>query len=215
MSDQIKEKTQALIDGCKSSVHVTFNDHRANYQNVEKYLMEMYSEEKGYCEDDVWQEMIKKDSIVEVQFYPDTPIGFYVALHHDLESALDIALEILRKNREEQGLTEIVSEIQKERCPPGSVSGGDPVPDFDPRIPLERYRIADACPVGDRWLNGEKVEDARRMLRADLERLVPGKFRHLVKWFTEGPKPNDYDPLACTMYVGWRYIPEHEDKEAI
>jgi len=35
------------------------------------------------------------NNLVHIQFYPDTPIGFYNILHYDLDKALDLALEII------------------------------------------------------------------------------------------------------------------------
>ena len=39
--------------------------------------------------------MIETDTIVVLQFYPDTPIGSYSIWHHDLDAALDAALSCL------------------------------------------------------------------------------------------------------------------------
>jgi hypothetical protein len=45
--------------------------------------------------DDVRAGVIANDSTVELQFYPDTPIGSYTVIHYDVDEALRIALQII------------------------------------------------------------------------------------------------------------------------
>ncbi len=80
---------------CKGDVLVEINGHRSNYESVESYL--------EYCEADdddvpptVRAEMVARDRIVRVQFYPQTPIGFCLVLHYDTEAALAVALDMMR-----------------------------------------------------------------------------------------------------------------------
>lgn len=44
---------------------------------------------------DLLKAIVDTDTIVDLHFYPDTPIGSYRIIHHDLEAALDEALTIL------------------------------------------------------------------------------------------------------------------------
>ena len=39
--------------------------------------------------------MIETDTIVEIQFYPVTPIGSHVVWHYDIDTALDESLACL------------------------------------------------------------------------------------------------------------------------
>ena len=41
--------------------------------------------------------MIETNTIIDLQFYPHTPVGSYQIYHYDLDKALDEALEILAK----------------------------------------------------------------------------------------------------------------------
>jgi hypothetical protein len=41
---------------------------------------------------EVRAEMIRLNTVVDVQFYPDTPVGFYRVAHYDIDAALDAAL---------------------------------------------------------------------------------------------------------------------------
>lgn len=96
MSD-LDKKLEELVRLCKGSVTVEFNDHTTNYQTVADCLAANFGGRYDDIDDRVKAEMIKHSRIVEVQFYPHTPIGFYVIVHYDLNEALDEALEIARE----------------------------------------------------------------------------------------------------------------------
>ncbi len=88
------EKLQKLLDKCKCGVHLTVNQHRDYYQTAEEAL----KEKEGYecppeIEPEVRAAMIDKNVIIDLQFYPHTPIGSYSIYHYDLDMALDEALE--------------------------------------------------------------------------------------------------------------------------
>jgi hypothetical protein len=44
---------------------------------------------------DVYEKMKELNTIIELQYYPDTPIGFYKVYHYDLQMAIDEALSSL------------------------------------------------------------------------------------------------------------------------
>jgi hypothetical protein len=48
--------------------------------------------------EEIANKMIEHNTIIDLQFYPNTPIGFYSIYHYDLEMALDEALEILKND---------------------------------------------------------------------------------------------------------------------
>lgn len=97
----LEQKIQVLVAGCKAGVTISFNDHRTIYSSVTDYLSDGL---KNF--DDVSpelaQEMDRLDTIVEVHFYPRTPVGFYQVHDVSLDKALDKALEALQQ---EQGPT--------------------------------------------------------------------------------------------------------------
>jgi len=90
------DKLKELLSRCKAAVSITVNDHRNVYESVETYL---HDREGWECppeiEPDVRAKMIETDTVIEVQFYPDTPVGFYSVYHYDLDAALDEALACL------------------------------------------------------------------------------------------------------------------------
>ncbi len=88
------EKLQKLLDKCKCGVNLTVNQHRNYYQTAEEAL----KEKEGYecppeIEPEVRAAMIDKNVIIDLQFYPHTPIGSYNIYHYDLDMALDEALD--------------------------------------------------------------------------------------------------------------------------
>tara|TARA_R110000782_G_scaffold82986_1_gene163007 strand:+ start:56 stop:319 length:264 start_codon:yes stop_codon:yes gene_type:complete len=83
------KKLQELIKKTKCSVTITVNNHRDYYETIEKYIN---IEKRKDISNDIWQKMIESDTCIELQVYPDTPIGFYVIYHYDIENAIDIAL---------------------------------------------------------------------------------------------------------------------------
>jgi glutamate racemase len=89
------DKLKTLIEKCACGVHITINAHRDYYETVEQYLHGRSLSHE--MEAEVLVEMIGKNTIVDLQFYPLTPIGFYLVLHHDLEAALDQALELINQ----------------------------------------------------------------------------------------------------------------------
>jgi hypothetical protein len=96
------DKLQQLLTRCKCGVYLQVNQHRDYYQAAEDALRECSDHDQpGFDEvpADVLAEMIKRDQIVELQFYPDTPGGFHKVWHYDLDGALGAALSCLQARR--------------------------------------------------------------------------------------------------------------------
>ena len=86
-----------LLDRCKATVHVTINDHKTVYQTAEYFIENdiMTLECPPKIDADIIKGMIENDSIVEIQFYPDTPIGFYSVYHYDFDECAKLAWECI------------------------------------------------------------------------------------------------------------------------
>ncbi len=98
------DKLKELLTRCKCGVFLIVNEHRDYYQTVEQRLEEV----AGYeCPTEIAPEvraaMIATDTMIDLQFYPDTPIGSYRIVHYDLDAALDEALNCLTPNVQGQG----------------------------------------------------------------------------------------------------------------
>ena len=91
------EKLNKLTQRCKCGVHLAVNLHRDYYETVEQHFKSNPIDEKDLedIDKDVYEKMKETNTIIELQYYPDTPIGFYKVYHYDLEMAIDEALSSL------------------------------------------------------------------------------------------------------------------------
>ncbi len=94
---------EQLILRCRAGVSVEVNEHRNFYQTAEVYLKEK-ADRNGtkksslpLANPEVLARMIELDAVVEVQFYPLTPVGFYKVYHWDLGEALKESLALLEE----------------------------------------------------------------------------------------------------------------------
>ena len=83
-----------LLNRCKCGVFISVNEHRDYYQSVEEFLNDHRLEPED-IEEDIKKKMTELNTMVEIHFYPDTPIGFYEVYHFDINEALKQSLEIL------------------------------------------------------------------------------------------------------------------------
>lgn len=91
------DKLKELLRRCKCGVFLTVNHHRDFYETAERRLAELERRFDGPLEIEpaVRQTMIETNTVIELQFYPETPVRFELVYHHDLEAALDVALGLL------------------------------------------------------------------------------------------------------------------------
>lgn len=73
-------------------LHLTHNHHKDYYETVAQYLTNPWME--GFCTEEEKQMMIDADEMWELQWYPDTPIGFYKVVGHDFDNVLYRAIEL-------------------------------------------------------------------------------------------------------------------------
>jgi hypothetical protein len=90
----LEEKIKWLFDRCKASVSISQNNHRDYYQSIPDYLEDQI--QNGEIDKSVLEEMVKRDTLVCVHAYPDTPVGFYSEYHYDLELALDLIISYIK-----------------------------------------------------------------------------------------------------------------------
>lgn len=93
-----------LISKCKATIYVTINGHKNDYQSVEGYIKDFITDLKiGNDEDvdistEVYDKMVALDTIIEIQAYNHTPVGFYKIYHYDYEKAVEEMNKILDTN---------------------------------------------------------------------------------------------------------------------
>ena len=90
-----------LLDRCKCGVSITINEHKNYYMDAELFIKDDITSRLLSSRCDVTEclphkaEMIKFDTIIDLQFYPDTPIGSYQIYHYDIELAIEEAVRLL------------------------------------------------------------------------------------------------------------------------
>lgn len=89
------EKFKELVSLCKASVELSVNDHKGFYESVEQFISE---EDRNKIDVEVFNEMVKRDTIVKIRAYPVTAIGFIDVYHYDIDMAVDIALKDVKKS---------------------------------------------------------------------------------------------------------------------
>lgn len=80
----------------KCSMTITHNYHRDMYQTVAQWVQELESRggEIQWKDDAAKQRSIETNQMWELQWYPDTPIGFYVAAAPTFGEVIALALEM-------------------------------------------------------------------------------------------------------------------------
>jgi len=94
------DKLKILMGRCKCGVMLTVNDHRNVYISAAEALEDLLSQ--GFeVSKEIAAKIIETDTMIDLHFYPDTPVGFYKVLHYDIDAALDEALACLSPNVED------------------------------------------------------------------------------------------------------------------
>lgn len=85
-----ESKLSELSRLCKCSVTIDINSHKDFYESVFENIEDPNREgiPKG-----LMNKMIEMDSIVRIQAYPRTPVGFCVVYHYDVDMAIDEMLD--------------------------------------------------------------------------------------------------------------------------
>jgi hypothetical protein len=91
--DALKE----LLTHCKCGVFLTVNEHRNYYLTPEQQLGDYEAREcSPEFSEEVRAGILKSGNIVEIQFYPTSPIGSYLIVDYDLDRAVQQALDCIK-----------------------------------------------------------------------------------------------------------------------
>ena len=85
----IPAKIEFIVSMCNASVTLSFNDHKDCYKKVGEYLKD------NYIDSEILEKMIENDIIINMTFYPDSPVGNYNIYHYDLNMILDLSINLL------------------------------------------------------------------------------------------------------------------------
>lgn len=87
---------EEIIKKCKCGIYLEVNRYRDYYETVTEAIKEeneRHSEPE--IEPELAERMIKENMFISLQFYPDTPIGFYKVYGTSLEEVVNKAKEVL------------------------------------------------------------------------------------------------------------------------
>ena len=83
----------------KAGLYITHNQHKDYYETVEQHVLEYISMDKDdFVSPEDYQKCIDTDELWELQWYPETPVGFHKVCGSTLEVVLQKALEIEKQN---------------------------------------------------------------------------------------------------------------------
>lgn len=76
----------------KGALHLTHNPHKSNYETVEEYMVIREFDETDWVSPEQRAAAIAGDTLWELQWYPNTPVGFNIVCGADLDAVLAFAL---------------------------------------------------------------------------------------------------------------------------
>ena len=85
------KELEKLIALCKGSVSLNINPHRDVYESIEEYLPADVQRIEEF------NKIVEKDILVEIIFYPDTPVANYTVYDYDIKRAIETAMEIMKE----------------------------------------------------------------------------------------------------------------------
>jgi len=90
------KKLKELVSLCQASVEIFINEHRSCYESVEQYISDG---EKTEIEPELFSEMVRRDTMIRIEAYPNTPICFHTVYHYDIDQAVERAVELLKRDK--------------------------------------------------------------------------------------------------------------------
>lgn len=85
---------EQLIKRCKCGIYLDINIHKDLYQKTEEAIKKI-NENENEIDEDMAKRMIKEDMIISLQFYPNTPVGFYKIYGTSYDEVIKQALEVI------------------------------------------------------------------------------------------------------------------------
>ena len=83
-----------LVVRCKAGIHLSVNDHLDVYQTIQERIAEVNSDGDEISPETA-QKMIASGVMCRLQFYPLTPVGFYVVYGESPDVTAEAAHQIL------------------------------------------------------------------------------------------------------------------------
>ena len=91
----MKERIEEIFSRCEGNVCIEYNPHKSSYCSVKSYLEFTNSTDTLDISPEAVHSMIEEDTIVSLQWYPDTPVGFYIVHASKIEDCIQQCLDIM------------------------------------------------------------------------------------------------------------------------
>lgn len=99
----MSEKLKEIARRCKGPVSLEYRDRAGCYEKLKDIVTTGeddydYYHESNFITPEDFNKCVETDEYWCLQFYPDTPVGFYYAFAHDMDALLNWGIMILDKN---------------------------------------------------------------------------------------------------------------------
>ncbi|NPT59082.1 hypothetical protein [Paraburkholderia elongata] len=91
--EKLESQLRGLMEGEFSSMTISFNSHASGYVNARRAIEEGEYGHADWVSDEECQKAAETNSVWEIHWYPQTPIGFYAVAASTLEACLRRVLE--------------------------------------------------------------------------------------------------------------------------
>jgi hypothetical protein len=91
-NSKLIESLLELFNFCKCSVSIEHNPHKDYHESVEEYFIK---NDNHHIEPAIFDKMVELNTIIVIQFYPDTAVGSYTIHHYDFKLAVAECMRIL------------------------------------------------------------------------------------------------------------------------
>lgn len=86
---------EEIIQKCKCGIYLSVNQYRDYYQSIEDAVKEERERNSMDIDDELAARMIAEKSLISLQFYPNTPVGFYIVYGTTLDEVVTKAKSVI------------------------------------------------------------------------------------------------------------------------
>jgi len=86
---------EEIIQKCKCGIYLSVNQYRDYYQSIEDAVKEERERNSTDINDELAARMVAEKSLISLQFYPDTPVGFYIVYGTTLDEVVTKAKSVI------------------------------------------------------------------------------------------------------------------------
>lgn len=91
--DELEKQLRSLLDGKYSCLFIEFNAHKLNYVPADEAVLDGTYRNADWVSDAEKEKAMETDSVWTLQWYPDTPVGFYQLAASSLDAVIRAALK--------------------------------------------------------------------------------------------------------------------------